>query len=267
MLKLIKALSVMTCALLLHTNAQASYLIDDFSTDQAAVTDDMIDGVGSSDQIFSAGEDIIGGYRDIYVEEVANGIGGDDETLGIHVQVSSGRFSATLDDLVKAFAVLTYDGANEVGNDWETGVMTDGLGGEDWSGTVGFLFEEVSNDLVAPAQLIVWTDDNMDGITYTKHLLDFETFGNINAGGLYDALIPVSWFDDYENINWSSVGAFQAIFNLDSTQDLTNSEISVDLSLARATAVTEIPEPAALSTFGAGVLMLGFMGYRHRRNQ
>ncbi len=257
---------------------QASYLIDDFSVNQGPVSDTVVGfGAGWADypdntvpnvntnQI--AGANIVGGYREIYVEEVDNGIAEvtDDESLGIHVQVSNGRFSATLDDLVKGFAVLTYDGDNNSGANWAAGVDVDGLGGEDWSDTVGFLFEDVSNDLMAPAQLIVWTEDTED--TFTKHILDFSTFGDINEGGLYDALIPVSWFDNHETINWSSVGAFQAIFNLDSTGDLSNSEVSVDLSLSRATAVTEVPEPAALSTFGAGMLMLGLMGYRRRRNQ
>ncbi|MCA0934362.1 PEP-CTERM sorting domain-containing protein [Vibrio alginolyticus] len=279
MLKFVKALSVMTCALLLHANAQAGeILIDDFSTNQGPVSDSIVgdeagvarDGVTPNshyNQVSTGGNDIIGGYRDIYVEEVDNGIGtGDDPTLGIHVQVSNGRFSATLDDLVKGFAVVTYDGANEVGNNWETGVDTGGLGGEDWSGTTGFLFEDISNDVVAPVQLIVWTNDNMDGVTFVKHTLDFATFGNINDGGLYDAIIPIAWFDNHESINWASVGAFQAVFNLDSTGDIENSEISVDLSLSRAVAV-EVPEPAALSMFGAGILMLGFVGSRRRKNQ
>ncbi|WP_211907299.1 hypothetical protein [Vibrio sp. B1FLJ16] len=120
--------------------------------------------MGSSNQVSTAGNDIVGGYRDIYVEEVENGVLnkegdalGDDPTLGIHTQVSNGRFSATLDDLVKAYAVVTYDGANEVGSNWETGVDVDGLGGEDWTGTSGFKFEDTSNDIVAPVQLIVWT--------------------------------------------------------------------------------------------------------------
>ncbi|CAE6933349.1 hypothetical protein ACOMICROBIO_FLGHMIGD_03610 [Vibrio sp. B1FLJ16] len=266
MLKFVKALSVMTCALLLHSNAQAGdILIDDFSTNQGPVSDLVVDDMGSSNQGFTSGS--IGGYRDIYVEEVDNGIGtGDDDSLGIHVQVSNGRFSATLDDLVKGFAVVTYDGANEVGSDWETGVDTNGLMSQDWSGTTGFLFEDISNDVIAPVQLVVWTNDSMDGVTFVKHILDFATFGNINDGGLYDAIIPVAWFDNHENINWASVGAFQAIFNLDSTQDLDNSEISVDLSLSRAVAV-EVPEPAALSMFGAGILMLGFVGSRRRKNQ
>ncbi len=269
-MKLIRALSVMACAVFLHANAQATeVLIDDFSTNQGPVSDTIVDGVGSSNQVSTGGSDIIGGYRDIYVEEVNNGIdptrAPDDPTLGIHTQVSNGRFSATLDDLVKGFAVVTYDGANEVGNNWDTNVDTAGLGGADWSGTTGFKFEDTSNDIVAPVQLIVWTDDAMDGV-FVKHILDFATFGNINDGGLYDAIIPVIWFDDFADINWASVGAFQAVFNLDSTGNLDNSEISVDLSLSRAVAV-DIPEPAALSMFGAGLLMLGFAGSRRRKEQ
>ncbi|MCA0934374.1 hypothetical protein LCL85_02180 [Vibrio alginolyticus] len=268
MFKLIRTLSVITCAALLHVNAQAAeILIDDFSTIQGPVFDNVVGGGGAASQISTGGTDILGGYRDIYVEEVDNGVEDveDDDSLGIHVQVSNGRFSATLDDLVKGFAVVTYDGMNSVGSNWDTGVDVDGLGGADWSGTTGILFEDVSNDIVAPVQLIVWTDDAMDGV-FVKHVLDFGTFGDINDGGLYDAIIPIAWFDDYEDINWASVGAFQAIFNLDSTGDLENSEISVDLSLSRVTTI-EVPEPAALSTFGAGMLMLGLMGYRRRRNQ
>ncbi len=274
MLKLIRALSVMTCALVLHANVQAEeILIDDFSTDQGPVSDLIAGGGGDSNQASSLGSDILGSFRDIYVEEVDNAILnrdgsalGDDPTLGIHIQVSNGRFSATLDDLVKGYAVVTYDGENEVGSDWQTGVDTDGLGGLDWTGTTGFQFEEVSNDIIAPVQLIVWTNDSGDGVTFVKHVMDYFTLGNINDDGLYDAFFSVDGFDDAGSINWASVGAFQAIFNLDSTGDIANSEIAVDLSLSRATAI-QVPEPAALSMFGAGLLILGFMGVRRRKDQ
>ncbi|CAE6929588.1 PEP-CTERM sorting domain-containing protein [Vibrio sp. B1FLJ16] len=270
-MKIIRALSVMTCAVLLHANAQAAeILIDDFSTNQGPVSDLVVGGGGNFNQISSGGGDILGDYRDIYVEEVNNGIdptkAADDPSLGIHVQVSNGRFSATLDDLVKAYAVVTYDGSNEVGSDWQTGVDVDGLGGVDWTGTTGFQFDSVSNDIVAPVQLIIWTNDSGDGVTFVKHVMDYDTLGDINDGGLYDAFFSVNGFANASSINWASVGAFQAIFNLDTTGDITHSKVAVDLSLARATAV-QVPEPAALSMFSAGVLMLGFVGYRRRRNQ
>ncbi|CAE6929573.1 PEP-CTERM sorting domain-containing protein [Vibrio sp. B1FLJ16] len=268
-MKLVKTLAVMACGLLLHANAQADeILIDDFSTLQGPVSDLVVGGGGASNQISSVGGDILGGYRDIYVEEVDNGIDtGDDASLGIHVQVSNGRFSATLDDLVKGYAVITYDGANEVGSNWEGNVDTNGLGSQDWSDTAYFSFEEISNDIIAPVQLIVWTNDNEDGVTFVKHIADLTTDGDINDGGLYDSQTSLSEFADAGSINWASVGAFQAVFNLDSTGNLDNSEISVDLSLSRAVLVTEVPEPAALSMFGAGMLMLGFVGYRRRKNQ
>ncbi len=267
-MKLITTLSVMSCALFLHTNLQAGeILIDDFSTDQAEVSDTTVVGGGKSSQVSSAGSDIIGGYRDIYVEEVESGIARapEDPSLGIHAQVSSGRFSATLDDLVKGFVVVTYDGANTVGRDWQTGVDTNGLMSQDWTGTTGFVFEEVSNDIVAPVQLIIWTEDNMDGM-FVKHIADFSTLGDINETGLYNSFISAAWFNDAGSINWSSVGAFQAVFNLDSTGDIENSEISVDLSLSRAVAV-QVPEPAVLSMFGAGLLMFGFAGSRRKKSE
>ncbi len=270
-MKIIKTLSVMACAVLLQANVQASEIqIDDFTTDQSPVVDLVVGGGGNSSQISSAGGDILGEYRDIYVEEVDNGVdvikASDDPTLGIHVQVSDGRFSATLDDLIKAYAVVTYDGQNEVGSDWETGVDTDGLGSLDWTGTTGFQFEAVSNDIVAPVQLIIWTNDSGDGVTFVKHVMGYDTLGNIRDDGLYDAFFSINGFADVDSINWASVGAFQAVFNLDTTGDITNSKVSVDLSLTRATAV-QAPEPAALSIFGAGVLMLGFAGYRRRKDQ
>ncbi len=124
-MKFIRALSIMTCAFLFHANAQADeILIDDFSTTQGPVSDLVVDGSGSYNQANSFGGDILGSYRDIYVEEVDNGVllkdgtpVGDDSSKGIHVQVSSGRFSVTLDDLVKGYAVVTYDGVNEAGFD------------------------------------------------------------------------------------------------------------------------------------------------------
>ncbi len=283
-MKLIKAFSVMTCALLLHANAQADILIDDFSTIQGPVSDTVVGAstgfvIGTTDpntnynQTNSFGGDILGSYRDIYVEEVDNGLNPDetpdDPTLGIHVQVSNGRFSATLDDLVKGYAVVTYDGANEVGSDWETGVDTNGLMSQDWSDTAYFVFEDISNDIIAPVQLIVWTNDSGDGVTFVKHIADFETLGDINEDGeLYDSYISTSQFNDSGSINWESVGAFQAIFNLDSTGNIENSEIAVDLSLSRARIETiDIPEPAALSMFATGILMLGFVGVRRRENR
>lgn len=267
MLNVIRTLSVMACGLFLHTNIQAAeILIDDFSTRQGPLFDSIAGGVGPASQVSTDGTDIVGGWRDIYIEEVDNGLDDlrapDSLSLGIRAQVRDGRFTAVLDDLVKGYAVVTYDGANEVGTDWETGVDTTGLGGQSWAGTNGFLFEGVSNDIVAPAQLIIWTDDLEDG-NYVKHVLDFETFGAVNEGGLYDAFIPVAWFDDAGSINWTNVGAFQAIFNLDSTNNPSSGVISVDLSLSRA--ITEIPEPAALSVFGVGVLIMGFIGYRRKQ--
>ncbi len=269
-MKIIKALSVITCALLLHTNAQAGeILIDDFVTNQGPVEDKVVDGVGSSNQVSTGGKDILGGYRDIYVEEMDSGVVdrhgvplGDSDSAGIKVQVSNGRFSANLDNLVKGYAVVTYDGSNIVGNDWENNVDIGGLGGLDWSGTTSFEFQDVSNDVIAPVMLIVWTDDN-DGVdgNFVKHVLEFATYGDINGEGVYDASISVDGFDGGP-INWASVGAFQAVFNLDTTKNPDNIKISVDLSLGRAVAV---PEPAALSMFGAGVLMLGFVGSRRRK--
>ncbi len=271
-MKLAKTLSIMTCALLLHANAQAAnILIDDFTTDQGPVEDLIVGGGGTSND--TAAAEAIGGHRDIYVQEDDNGVPevGDDDTQGIHAQVSNGRFSASLDNLVKGFVAVTYDGDNVVGDDY-TNVDVDGLGGLDWSDTAYFLFEDVSNDLIAPITLTVWTEDE-EGI-FTAHTAEFLTVGGTSEpqdgieirnvrDPLYDTLIYLSVFgDDY--INWESVGAFQAIFNMDNSAG--DSVLDVDLSLSRATLV-EVPEPAALSMFGAGILMLGFVGTRRRNNK
>ncbi len=271
MLKFIKALSVVTCALLFHANAQATdILIDDFSTAQDAVSDNRWDGdpLGAAAQSNYGGASIVGGYRDIYVEEVEYDLQGDDSS-GVTSFVENGRFKAELGDNVKAFVAVTYDGGNDVGLDWDktiaddgTGVDTGGLGGKDWTGTTSFLFEDVSNDAVAPSILNIWTNDF--GTGYIKHTLDFFTFDPDLYPDFYDAYIPIVGFTNAETINWADVGAFQAIFNINSDGGGTLRD--VDLSLSRATSVM-VPEPAALSVFGAGVLMMGFVGYRRRKNQ
>ncbi len=274
-MKLVKTLSAITCALLLQANAQALEIqIDDFEVDQGPVTDLVSGDAGVSSDSAAAGA--IGGHRDIYVQEDDNGIGevDDDDQLGIHAQVSNGRFSASLDNLVKGFVVVTYDGDNIVGDDYAGNVDVGGLGGEDWSDTNYFLFEDVSNDLVAPITLTVWTEDTPG--TFTAHSAEFLTIGgssdpqsgliidNIRTFGttiLYDTYISMGLFGD--DVNWESVGAFQAIFNMDNSAG--DSVLDVDLSLSRASLV-DIPEPAALSMFGAGMLMLGFVGTRRRKN-
>ncbi len=271
-MKLVKTLSAITCALLLQANVQAAeILIDDFEVDQGPVTDLVSGDAGVSDESVAAGA--VGGHRDIYVQEDDNGIDevDDDDQLGIHAQVSNGRFSASLDNLVKGFVVVTYDGDNIVGDDYAGNVDVGGLGGEDWSDTTHFLFEDVSNDLIAPITLTVWTEDT-PGI-FTAHSAEFLTVGGSSEPQdgieirnvrevLYDTYIDMDLFGD--GVNWESVGAFQAIFNMDNSAG--DSVLDVDLSLSRASLPVDIPEPAALSMFGAGMLMLGFVGTRRRKN-
>ncbi len=280
-MKIINALSVLTCALLLHTNAQAGeILIDDFSTGQGVeydnkgnpdytITDYIVGSGGTSNQVSSSGGDILGGYRDIYVEVNDNGVGisaGGSPQKGVVAEVSEGDFTVSHTSKVKGVVVVTYDGENDVGNDWASGVDTDGLGGQDWTGTTGFLLDDVfSSGVIESVQFIVWTDDDNNSLTENiKHVFEFDADSETNNEGLYNDLISVVELNGYDYINWASVGAFQAIFNLASNP---GDKDSVDLTrIGRAVAV-EVPEPAALSMFGAGMLMLGFVGSRRRKNQ
>lgn len=270
-MKHLKSLSLTACALLMAgTSAFASeiQLVDDFSTSQALLSDQVVDGSGDFSQVGAAGDtSILGGYRDLYIEEVASGLFADSPTSGITAQVSGDRLTVELGSLVKAFAVVTYDGSNEVGSNFAGGVDTGGLGGMDFTGTTDFLFEDIFNDGAAPAVLKIWSDDADNGV-YVEHLVDLTSLGTSFADPLnptlYDRMVGVNNFSDAGSINWAKIGAFQAWFNLDSTQNTGNSILSVDLSLGR---IVAVPEPAALSMLGAGMLMLGFVGYRRKNKK
>lgn len=240
-----------TCAFLLHTNAQAvEILIDDFSTEQALLTSDS-ETVAYS-QVNGTG--ILGGYRDIYVETLPGSL------TTTSALVSSGTFAASVSALTEGYVVVTYDGANTIDDNWQGGVDTDGLGGVDFSGVQGFSFQDIYNDNTAPSYFIIWSYDVDE---YVAHILDFETLGLSNSQDdifTFDNYISVSEFENYADINWSQIGAFQAIFNLNSEGLGTIS--GVDLALST---VTAVPEPESLSMLGAGLLMLGFAGYRRKK--
>ncbi|WP_322805264.1 PEP-CTERM sorting domain-containing protein (plasmid) [Vibrio alfacsensis] len=119
------------------------------------------------------------------------------------------------------------------------------------------MFEEITNDLVAPSSLSLWTDD-LDNGNYVEHRYDFDTLG-LSPGVLYDNYFDYSLFSDFATMNLAKVGAFQGVFNLSNTG---HSALEVDLSLGR---IAVVPEPAALSMLGAGILVRSFFGYRRRK--
>ncbi|MBC7004149.1 PEP-CTERM sorting domain-containing protein [Photobacterium sp. BZF1] len=278
MKNLVTGLGLIASALIFNTNVQASsILIDNFSTAQAELVSDTT-GVGASSQATGAG--ILGDYRDIYVEKTIDNTGADSGLITVEViTAGTDRLQVSMENLVTGFVALTYDGSNFVGDayDAETtapgamappglGVAVDGLVagsdsglGEDFSDFDGFLFDLLSVDQDNPAIINVWTDDASDG-NFVKHSVEvvtseinfpgdteFVSFGSFNGGG---------------SINWERVGAIQALYNV--SFDNVNAVAEAQLTLTK---IAVVPEPTVLTMFGAGILALGFAGYRRKEQE
>lgn len=228
--------------------ASADILIDDFNTQSQLVTDLTSGVVGVADQSdFSA--NIIGGYRDIYVNKVADPL--TDGVLGIRSSVVAGSYGFSSDTGQSGLGILRWDGDQALTVDAMTGAINDvdfsGLGGIDFSGLDGFLLTVISSDANFIFRLEVY--DTLGNLAFFNALAN----SVIDDGTPEVFFIPFAIFSGDLNV-FTDVGALQAIINATNVVD-------IDLRIDSASAV---PEPGTLAMFGLG--LLGLAGIRRRHS-
>ena len=216
-------------------------VVDSFTTTQGSLVDNTINaGGGVWSSVSTAGTDILGGQRDLYVESTSGGPIGGETTEGKVVVALNGDGVLRTDATGGASGVVKvrWDGSN-------TGAATNvaGLGSLDLltQGYGAFGFNFLTSSAGIPVTLTVWSGGN----AYSS------TKSTFNTGTSFSSIL----------FNFGGFGA--ADFD-----DIGAIELSLDASNAAGfdvfvTMVNAIPEPGSIALLGAG--LLGLAGLRRRK--
>jgi len=247
-------------ALLAVSSVANAGTIDLFTTDQAELVDNTVNGAGVGSSVTTLGTDIVGGERDLFVELLSNGgVPTRDATLG----VAGGVLDFSVDSLAAGTAVVQWDGAD---NSSTLDIL--GLGGVDFTegGTLNaFALDVLFADAGFNFIIDVYTDAthftsasllSFAVTTPSTRNLFFSDFGDcgLSAPGLGIQLISCGADGAAD---FSNVGALQVRI------DPLGLSTAIDLTLDN---VTTVPEPSVLALMGAGLLAGGFAA-RTRRNK
>ena len=254
-------------ALGLSAGAQADMVVDLFSTPQGAISDTTLSDGGIWAAEAGPAADIIGGYRDLYVEKLSDAIPGG--TGAVTAVVQGGYFSFSTASSVTGRGIVRWDGlgtdttAPTNANPSGAPQVAPGLGGKDLTAFTDFQLLTNFSD----QGFVFWLELYTDATNWSRVKL-ISTSHPLNFPDGTASLIPLWGFLDCTNsiptpftttcggtgVDLSNVNAIQAII------DPLGGTVSVDLTLNQ---VTLIPEPTSLALVGAG--LFGAMGALRRR--
>ena len=251
-------------ALMLVGAAQAagSTTIDLFSTRQAKLRDTTVGGVLSS-EVGSVGDTtILGGFRELLIDQTITPGFGEESTIG----VSGGLLKYSNEFGASSTATVRWDGRSAV-----TGgaINPTGLGGLNIGNTLTDLFElkvifadggyffriDAYTDATHWSSVKISALENRSPATSYIPMAAFLDCNNAHAGG---PLVAVSCGAGGA-VNFGNLGALQVVVDVDSNS------VALDLAVNQITAVP-VPEPAsALLLLGGLGLVAGASRLRRQR--
>jgi len=247
-------------ALLVASSAANANVIDLFSTGQSFMVDttaSAVAGSGLSNFADSAGGDILGGSRDLYVQTVSSA---DEANLNASIGVAADNFFFSVDAGATGMGVVQWDGA-----DHSAALDIAGLSNYDltFGGVMdSFVIDIVSADLGFNFIIEAYTDathftsaslvSNAGSGTATISFADFSNCGLTDpANGILLVSCGAAGAVDF-----SDLGALQVVISPGGNSG------TLDMRLESIT----VPEPSVLGLMGVGLLGAGFAA-RARRNK